>query len=60
MERMAERQAVDSVVLGGTELPPLLRGVRSSVPMLDTTAIHVESAVARLQHMPVPRCSPRD
>jgi aspartate racemase len=48
IERMAERQAVESVVLGGTELPLLLRGVPSSVPLLDTTAIHVESAVARL------------
>jgi aspartate/glutamate racemase len=33
-------------VLGGTELPMLLRDVPYPVPLLDTTRIHVEAVVA--------------
>jgi aspartate racemase len=49
IERMAARDRIDAAILGGTELPLLLRDSDgTSVPMLDTTAIHVESAVSWL------------
>lgn len=47
MDRMREREQIDGVILGGTELPLLLRGVAYPLPMLDTTRIHVAAAVAR-------------
>lgn len=46
---MRDAQRLDGMVLGGTELPLLLRG--SSVegcPFIDTTALHVEAAVERM------------
>lgn len=49
VERLKERDAVDGVILGGTELPLLLRGdTGSGVPLLDTTKIHARAAVAQL------------
>lgn len=43
------REAVDAIILGGTELPLLLRDAPDlPCPLLDTTAIHVESVVSRL------------
>jgi aspartate racemase len=45
IERMRQRDGIDGVVLGGTELPLILRGVTEVVPFLDTTAIHVEAVV---------------
>lgn len=43
------RDAVEAIILGGTELPLLLRDATDlPCPLLDTTAIHVESAVRRL------------
>lgn len=46
VEQMAQRDGIDAVVLGGTELPLLFRdGVAPSVPQLDTTRIHVERAL---------------
>jgi aspartate racemase len=49
VDRMAANDGIDAVILGGTELPLLLRNSdATSVPMLDTTAIHVESAVSWL------------
>jgi aspartate racemase len=44
MERLRAR-GVDGVILGGTELPLILRGVDFSVPLLDTTRIHVDAAL---------------
>jgi aspartate racemase len=42
-------EGVDAVVLGGTELPLLVKGdIVGGVPSLDTTQLHVESIVARL------------
>ena len=41
-------EGIDAVILGGTELPLLLRDAESAVPMLDTTAIHVDAAIERL------------
>jgi len=49
VERLRDRQGVDGVVLGGTELPLLLSvSVIAGVPVLDTTAIHVAAIVDRL------------
>lgn len=46
---LRERAGIDGLVLGGTELPLILRDpVIGGVPALDTTRIHVEAAVARL------------
>lgn len=47
--RMGEREGVEGLILGGTELPLILRGERAAgLPLLDTTRIHVNAAVARL------------
>ncbi len=44
--RMREREGVDGVILGGTELPLLLRDdTIAGVPTLDTTALHVAAIV---------------
>ena len=49
IERMKARDGIEAVILGGTELPLLFRdGARPTLPMLDTTTIHVESEIARL------------
>jgi aspartate racemase len=46
---LRERQRVDGIVLGGTELPLLLRGAPDAeIPFLDTTAIHVRRIVAEI------------
>jgi len=50
VERMHDRERIDGVILGGTELPLLLPGpVIAGVPALDTTALHVAAIVARLR-----------
>ncbi len=47
--RMKAEDQVDAVLLAGTELPLILNeGAAAGVPLLDTTKIHVEAAVARL------------
>lgn len=49
IERMRASGGIEAVILGGTELPLLFRdGPAPAVPLLDTTSIHVEAAVARL------------
>jgi aspartate racemase len=46
---MKERQAIQGLILAGTELPLLLRDVPDQgVPFLDTTQIHVQRIVAEL------------
>ena len=48
--RMRDVHGIDGVILGGTELPLLLRAdVVSEVPVLDTTALHVDAIVERLR-----------
>lgn len=48
IERLKERDHIDGLILGGTELPLILRDVpNSSIPFLDTTRIHVNSIVAQ-------------
>jgi len=50
IERIDRAQAIDGVVLGGTELPLLLRGREvAGLPVLDTTALHVGAIVKRLR-----------
>ena len=47
--RMRARQQVEGIVLGGTELPMILRGAAdSAVPFLDTTVIHVRKIVQEM------------
>lgn len=49
VERARREQGIDAVILGGTELPLLLRAPEiAGLPLLDTTALHVEAIVARL------------
>jgi len=49
VERLAVEERIDGVILGGTELPLLLRdSTIAGLPMLDTTALHVAAIVKRL------------
>ena len=49
VEQMREREQIEALILGGTELPLILRESESSeVPFLDTTRIHVERIVREL------------
>jgi aspartate racemase len=49
VDRLREREGIEGVILGGTELPLLLREAASwDIPLLDTTQIHVRSAVAQM------------
>ena len=49
MRRMQERDGIDGVILGGTELPLLFRDAwPAGLPLLDTTRIHVEAVLDRL------------
>lgn len=49
IERMKEQDGIDGLILGGTELPLLLRAAGNlGIPFLDTTRIHVEAAVEEL------------
>jgi aspartate racemase len=49
IDRLHRDEKVQAVVLGGTELPLLLRtDTVAGVPMLDTTALHVAAIIARL------------
>ncbi len=46
---MRERSGIEALVLGGTELPLLLRPQdEAGLPFLDTTAIHVQAALAKM------------
>jgi len=49
IKRLKERSQIDGVILGGTELSLILRDESVfDIPILDTTQIHVEAAVAQL------------
>lgn len=49
VERMKSELAIDGLILGGTELPLLLRAEsHAGIPLLDTTRIHVDDALTRL------------
>ena len=45
MERLRTNGGVDGVILGGTELPLILRDVPFELPLLDTTRIHVDAVL---------------
>jgi len=46
INRMRAEDAIEAVILAGTELPLLLRGAEpEGLPFLDTTLIHVDAAV---------------
>jgi aspartate racemase len=49
VERLKERERIDGLILGGTELPLILRDAGDGgIPFLDTTQIHVKAVVAQL------------
>ncbi|MET0625479.1 MAG: amino acid racemase [Pyrinomonadaceae bacterium] len=49
VDRLKERAGVEGVVLGGTELPLILRdSAGRGIPFLDTTTIHAERAVGEM------------
>lgn len=46
--RLKKEEGIEALILGGTELPLLLRDVSAGIPMLDTTQIHVKAAVEQI------------
>lgn len=49
VEQLHKRERIEALILGGTELPLILRESElAEVPFLDTTRIHVERIVERL------------
>ena len=49
IDRLRDQHAIDAVILGGTELPLLLRDAEyNGLPLFDTTRMHVEAIVRRL------------
>jgi aspartate racemase len=48
IDRLRMQQGIEAVILAGTELPLVLRGAATSVPMLDTSRIHVSAIVEEL------------
>jgi len=49
IERLRVQERIQGVILGGTELPLLLGGVKDAgIVFLDTTKLHVEEIVARI------------
>jgi aspartate racemase len=50
VKRLREKDDIDGVILGGTELTLLLSAPTvEDIPALDTTALHVDAIVKRLQ-----------
>jgi aspartate racemase len=48
-DKLKERDAIEALILGGTELPLLLRDAEhNGIPLLDTTRIHVDRLVREL------------
>jgi aspartate racemase len=49
VDRLAAKSGIDGVILGGTELPLLLRDEsHNGIPLLDTMRIHAEAAVEEI------------
>lgn len=49
VERMKERDSIQGLILGGTELPLILREASyKGIPFLDTIRIHMERVIAYL------------
>lgn len=52
-DEMKRRDNIEGLILGGTELPLLLRGdMHNGIPLLDTTRIHVNKLIAEMLHSP--------
>lgn len=47
LDRLRTKQQIDGVILAGTELPLLLRGVEYDLPLLDTARIHIDAVVRK-------------
>lgn len=48
-DRLKKEQTIQGLILGGTELPLILKeGDDPDIPFLDTTRIHVERVVSEL------------
>lgn len=53
VDRLRREAGIDGLILGGTELPLLLRDVGNlGIPLLDTATIHVQRAVAEMLAVP--------
>jgi aspartate racemase len=49
IDRLRMQEQIEAVILGGTELPLILKGnTAAGIPVLDTTAIHVKRAVTEM------------
>ncbi|MFN2493673.1 MAG: aspartate/glutamate racemase family protein [Pyrinomonadaceae bacterium] len=49
IDQLKEREAIQGLILGGTELSLILRdGMSDAIPLLDTTQIHARAAVQEL------------
>jgi len=49
VDRMIDQQGIDGLILGGTELPLILKAEHhQGIPFLDTTKIHVKYAIEEL------------
>jgi len=49
VDQMIDRQGIDGLILGGTELPFILKAEQhKGIPFLDTTRIHVQYALAEM------------
>ena len=45
VDRLKKDDAIDGLILGGTEIPLILRDDTSALPFLDTTRIHAAAIV---------------
>jgi aspartate racemase len=53
VDRLKEQKGIQGLILGGTELPLILRDAAyQGIPLLDTTRIHVERAIAQMDIQP--------
>jgi aspartate racemase len=49
VDRLKKKSNIEGVILGGTELPLILRNeTHDGIPFLNTTKIHVEAAIAEM------------
>ena len=49
IDRLIEQEQIQGLILGGTELPLILRDeTHHGIPLLDTTKIHVKRAITRM------------
>ena len=49
LDRLIEQEHIQGLILGGTELPLILRDeTHHDIPLLDTTKIHVERAISKM------------